>query len=75
MMIHLPQMTILKILGDKTISVSNRYFLIAWEELEQNSVDKIAWAQAIAASAGDENKTKAIYIRLRVKELAARNID
>lgn len=57
--------------GDKTYSINNRFFVKAWEELEKNMVDKGIWAKALSASDGDENKAQAIYIRLRVKELAS----
>ena len=57
--------------GDKTYSINNRFFVKAWEELENNMVDIGIWAKALSASDGDENKAQAIYIRLRVKQLAS----
>ena len=57
--------------GDKTYQINNRFFVKAWEELEKNAVDKGIWAKALSASDGDENKANAIYIRLRVKQLAS----
>ena len=57
--------------GDKTYQINNRFFVKAWEELEKNAIDKGIWAKALSASDGDENKAQAIYIRLRVKELAS----
>ena len=56
--------------GDKTYQINNRFFVKAWEELEKNMADKGIWAKALSASDGDENKAHAIYIRLRVKQLA-----
>ena len=55
--------------GDETISINNRYFVIAWNELENDKKHAGVWARALSASDGDSDKAKAIYIRLRVKEL------
>lgn len=47
------------------------YKLIA-DELEQNETDRVLWTRALAEAGGDSDKTKALYIRLRLVELKKR---
>ncbi len=46
-----------------------KYFQIVAEELRSNRINDALWTKAIAKSQGDENKTKATYINLRVEQL------
>ncbi|AGX87983.1 hypothetical protein [Candidatus Symbiobacter mobilis] len=39
------------------------------DELEQNKTDRVTWTRALGESGGDIEKTKALYIRLRLAEL------
>lgn len=41
----------------------------AWEELESSERDNGLWAKAFADSDGDDDKTKAFYIKSRVQQL------
>lgn len=41
------------------------------DELETNQIDKATWTRALAEANGDERKTKAKYIKLRVDQLSA----
>lgn len=41
----------------------------AWEELEEGKFDKAIYAKAFADTEGDSEKTKALYIKMRVKQL------
>ncbi|MFT4589121.1 MAG: hypothetical protein ACI9VS_002497 [Candidatus Binatia bacterium] len=46
-----------------------KYYEIVAKEIRQNRINDAVWTKAIAESGGDENKTKAVYIQLRVKQL------
>lgn len=41
----------------------------AWEELESSERDNGLWAKAFADSEGDDDKTKALYIKFRVEQI------
>ena len=43
------------------------FYEIAWQEIETNSVTKGLWSKAFAVADGDIEKTKANYIKFRVK--------
>lgn len=45
------------------------FYEIAWNELSDGSELKGLWAKAFADTEGDENKAKALYIKLRVARL------
>ena len=47
-------------------------YLKAMEEIETDSMDKFAMAQAIEKSNGDASKIHSIYITLRTKELTSK---
>ena len=47
----------------------------AWVELENGEVKTGLWAQCFAESGGDQNKTKAAYLRARVQQLNAATQD
>ncbi len=42
------------------------FYRMAWDEIENNAYEKSILSRAFAHSDGDENKTKAAYLRLRV---------
>ncbi|MEW6305094.1 MAG: hypothetical protein AB1705_16590 [Verrucomicrobiota bacterium] len=46
-----------------------KYYQTVADELAGNQINQALWTKAIAKSMGDENKTKAIYIQLRVEQL------
>jgi len=46
-----------------------KYYQTVAEELRANRINDALWTKAIAKSQGDENKTKAMYIQLRVEQL------
>lgn len=52
-------------------SDDDAFYQQAYEELENGKMDKALWAKIFVQSSGDENRTKAIYITERVKQLAA----
>ena len=45
----------------------------AESEIEGHKYDKNLWSKALVDADGDEKKRKAIYIRLRAKQLAKLN--
>lgn len=46
-----------------------KYYEIVAKEIRENRINDAIWTKAIAESGGEENKTKAVYIQLRVKQL------
>lgn len=48
----------------------DRFYEIVAAEIRQNRIQDGLWTKAIAKSLGDENKTKAMYIQMRVEQLA-----
>ncbi|MDA7916413.1 hypothetical protein N9B94_04185 [Verrucomicrobia bacterium] len=46
-----------------------KYYDIVGQELRENRINDALWTKSIAKSMGDENKTKAVYIQLRVDQL------
>ncbi len=46
-----------------------KYYEIVAREIRENRINDAIWTKAIAESGGEENKTKAVYIQLRVKQL------
>ncbi len=46
-----------------------KYYEIVAQEIRENTIKDALWTKAIAKSMGDENKTKAVYIQLRVEQL------
>lgn len=56
--------------GEQTFAKRDeRLFAVAWDEVESQKVKKGLWAKAFADAGGDEDKTKSIYLALRVKRL------
>jgi len=53
----------------KNSIIENEFYKIAWDEIENNKTKQALWSKSFADSDGDENKTKAKYINLRVEEL------
>ena len=49
--------------------VDEKLYEIAGEELATKNISRGAWARAFSAALGDEAKTKAIYIQIRVDQL------
>ena len=48
--------------------LNQRLAVLAVEELKSGRVDKLIWAQAIVAAAGNETRARAEYIKLRAKQ-------
>lgn len=46
-----------------------KFYQAVADELRSNRINDALWTKAIAKSMGDENKTKAVYIQLRVDQL------
>ena len=46
-----------------------KYYEIVAKEIRENRINDAIWTKAIAESGGEENKTKAVYIQLRVRQL------
>ncbi len=46
-----------------------KYYEIVAREIRENRINDAIWTKAIAESGGEENRTKAVYIQLRVKQL------
>jgi len=46
-------------------------FKQAWNELKEDRADKAIWARAFAVAGDNEQKTRSLYIRERVKNLMA----
>ena len=44
-------------------------FLQAYTEIQENNIDPGLWAKALVKANGDERKRKALYIKMRVKQL------
>ena len=51
-----------------------KYYEIVAKEIRENRINDAIWTKAIAESGGEENKTKAVYIQLRVKQLMRNDI-
>ncbi len=50
-------------------SVEEKFYETAGEELATKNINRGAWAKAFSTALGDEAKTKAIYIQIRVDQL------
>ena len=48
----------------------DRFYDVVAREIRENRIQDGLWTKAIAKSLGDENKTKAMYIQMRVEQLA-----
>ncbi len=46
-----------------------KYYDIVAQEIRENRINDALWTKAIAKAMGDENKTKAVYIQLRVEQI------
>lgn len=46
-----------------------KYYQVVADEIREGRIKDALWTKAIAKSMGDENKTKAVYIQLRVEQL------
>ncbi len=46
-----------------------KYYQVVADEIRDGRIRDALWTKAIAKSMGDENKTKAVYIQLRVEQL------
>ena len=47
----------------------DKYYEQVAEELRENRIQDGLWTKCIAKSQGDDNKTKALYIQMRVEQL------
>ncbi len=47
----------------------DQFYQTVAEELRENRINDALWTKAIARSGGDPNKTKALYIQMRVSQL------
>jgi hypothetical protein len=47
----------------------DQFYQAVAEELRENRINDALWTKAIARSGGDPNKTKALYIQMRVSQL------
>lgn len=54
---------------DQNLDSDELYYKIAWQELQVKSMDAAVWSRAYAENDGDNKKTCAAYIRLRVYQL------
>ncbi len=54
---------------------AEKYFIQAQHEINQGDVREGLWAMSYARSNGDENRTKAKYLAIRAKEIAALDED
>ena len=55
---------------EKVLEIEDEYFEAAANEISQNTPSKGLWLKSLALAEGDETKQKAIYIRLRAKQLS-----
>jgi len=46
-----------------------KFYQVVADELREGRINDALWTKAIAKSMGDEHKTKAVYIQLRVDQL------
>lgn len=46
-----------------------KFYQIIADEIRDGRINDAVWTKAIAKSMGDDNKTKAVYIQLRVEQL------
>lgn len=60
-----------KLVKSNTVSDDKKdaFYAIALEELENNQIDKITWAKAMATQGSNNDLTKSAYIKLRVEKL------
>lgn len=47
----------------------DQFYQAVADELRENRINDAMWTKAIARSGGDPNKTKALYIQMRVSQL------
>jgi hypothetical protein len=59
----------------KTQKLEEKYYQEIADELESGRIDKALWTKATALSGGNENETKSVYIKLRVKKLKKENVE
>ena len=55
---------------EKVLEIADEFFESASEEISQNAQKPGLWLKSLALAEGDESKQKAIYIRLRAKQLS-----
>jgi len=58
----------------KSHHIDKRFYLIAYEEIENAQLDKGTWAMALVESLGDKVTTESSYIKLRSKELKIESV-
>ena len=58
-----------RLLGLDGRLIEDEIYRIVWEEIESNELDRSAQARSIEEGAGDEGKTRAAYIKHRVRRL------
>jgi len=58
----------------KLLEIDNVYYEKASNEIENNNQDTGLWLKSMSISDGDINKQKAVYIRLRAKQLNEKSI-
>ena len=49
--------------------IEEEFYELAYEEIESGNLKKGLWAKAFSESEGDENKTKALYIKYRFDQI------
>ena len=49
--------------------VEEEFYELAYEEIESGNLKKGLWAKAFSETEGDENKTKALYIKYRFEQI------
>ncbi len=56
--------------GARPMDSEDQFYQVVAEELRENRINDALWTKAIARSGGDPNKTKALYIQMRVSQIA-----
>ena len=55
---------------ERLLAIDDKYFAAASDEILQGTQVRGLWAKALALAEGDEKKQKAIYVRLRAKQMS-----
>jgi hypothetical protein len=55
-----------------SLKVDDRFYQIAWKEVQVNRVNEGLWAKAYAQAEGNETRAKAIYLQTRANQLKER---
>ena len=55
--------------GPQSDQYDEELLVLAWDEIENEKVEKGLWGKAFVDAGGDSEKTKSIYLALRVKQL------